>query len=106
MRRASFVPAARVLLCKVSENASLVGDGTAGGEDYLTRPDFYMQSEALAKIVTTYPDYFAEESGGLLRAMIIHSDTWEDVASSEMLAKELLNREPLLPRWEMQHEHD
>lgn len=43
---------------------------TCGGEDYLTVPDFYRQAGELAGMIRELPWFLAEESGGLLRAMI------------------------------------
>lgn len=42
----------------------------AGGEDYLTAPDFYIQAHELSNFMREVPEYLKEESGGLLRALI------------------------------------
>jgi hypothetical protein len=41
-----------------------------GGKEYLTAPDFYVQSCELAEIISKFPRHFSERSGGLLRAMV------------------------------------
>lgn len=61
----------------------------AGEHLYRTGPDYLVTSEYLEKIITTFPDYFKERSGGLLRAMINNPDSWEVVALSESLKNEL-----------------
>lgn len=73
----------------------------AGGVDYVTQPDFYMQCEYLATLIRELPSYFQEESGGLLRAMIEHPDTWDVVAASGAIAQTLIGDAPLeaLPRY-------
>ena len=43
---------------------------TCGGSDYLTVPDFYRQAGELAGFINAFPEFLAEESGGLLRAMV------------------------------------
>lgn len=53
----------------------------AGGRDYRTQPDYQMQCEYLAAFLKSAPEYFSEESGGLLRAMLYDPD-WEHVAFS------------------------
>jgi hypothetical protein len=58
----------------------------AGGEDYRTNLQFYMQSEYLAKLCRLFPTFLEERSGGLLRAMSDHPDSWEVVALSGHLA--------------------
>ena len=41
-----------------------------GGKEYLTAPDFYIQSCELSELICKFPLYFRERSGGLLRAMV------------------------------------
>jgi len=65
----------------------------AGGKDFRTNLQFYMQSEYLAKLCRLFPTFLCERSGGLLRAMIEHPDTWEVAALSEHLTK-VLGAEP------------
>jgi hypothetical protein len=61
----------------------------AGGKDYITQPDYQMQCEYLAEFLKSAPEYFKEESGGLLRAMI-EDPEWENVAfSADLWAKAL-----------------
>jgi hypothetical protein len=45
-----------------------------GGVEYLTAPDFYVQSDEISKMVRMFPQHFSERSGGLLRAMIENDD--------------------------------
>lgn len=61
----------------------------AGGEDYVTQPDFQMQCEYLSGFLRELPGYFREESGGLLRAMLEDPD-WYHVAFSQAVAERLL----------------
>lgn len=58
------------------QNAMLV---ECGGKEYLTNAGYYMQAEALAKVLREFPDQFKEESGGLLRAMTLN-ETHDTVA--------------------------
>jgi hypothetical protein len=61
----------------------------AGGRDYITQPDYQLQCQYLAPFLTSLPEYFKEESGGLLRAMIEHPD-WEHVAFSGDIMERVL----------------
>lgn len=59
----------------------------AGGKDYVTQPDFQLQCQYLAPFLTDLPEYFREESGGLLRAMLADPE-WTNVAfSGDIMAK-------------------
>jgi hypothetical protein len=61
----------------------------AGGKEYVSTPEFELQSGYLASFVRDLPEFFREESGGLLRAMIEHPD-WEHVAlSGDIMARVL-----------------
>lgn len=71
----------------------------AAGQDYRTQPDFQMQSEYLAGLITNIPQHFSEESGGMLRAMIADPE-WENVAVSEALAKLMVDDLALLSKYE------
>ena len=71
----------------------------AAGRTWRTQPDFQMQSEYLATVITNMPQHFSEESGGLLRAMIDDPD-WENVAISEALAVLMVGDLSLLPKYE------
>lgn len=42
----------------------------AGGGEYLTAPDFYMQAIELSNLIRELPGFLVEESGGLLRALV------------------------------------
>lgn len=61
----------------------------ASGRDYITEPEYYVQCECLSKLITELPEVYREESGGLLRAMIEHPDSWEVVALSGALAEHM-----------------
>lgn len=61
----------------------------AGGEVYRTAPDYLCISEYLANVISELPQQFEEESGGLLRALILNPSTWSIVAMSESLKNEL-----------------
>ena len=50
-----------------------------GGSEYLTAPDFYVQSQELAMVIRRFPKHFSECSGGLLGAMVANDD--HDVVS-------------------------
>ena len=47
-----------------------------GGEAFLTKLEFIIQAEQIAGLVRRLPEYFSEESGGLLRALVEHED-WD-----------------------------
>jgi hypothetical protein len=57
----------------------------AGGNEYRTTLQFMVQAENLAKLIRELPHLFKDRSGGLLRAMVDHWDTWEVVALSGAL---------------------
>lgn len=61
----------------------------AGGVDYRTCSQFIIQCEELSLLVRTFPDVYRNRSGGLLRAMIEHPDTWEIVAVSAAMKQHL-----------------
>lgn len=61
----------------------------AGGKHYRTRPDLLLTSEYLADTIVKFPGVFFEKSGGLLRAIIEHRDSWSTVALSDSLRDEL-----------------
>lgn len=60
----------------------------AGEADYITTPDYYITTRFLANVIREYP-LLKEESGGLLRAMLQHWDTWQVVALSEALRDQI-----------------
>lgn len=47
---------------------------SCGGREYVTAPDLYLQTQALAEVMRTLKSHFSEKSGGLLRAMIQNED--------------------------------
>lgn len=53
----------------------------AGGRDYLTYPSFIVQCEELAKLFY-FDNVYHNRSGGLLKAIVEHPDTWEIVGVS------------------------
>lgn len=61
----------------------------AGGQDYITTPDLYMNTEDLVSEFREYPKVLKEKSGGLLRAILNHPDDWEVVALSSSLRDRL-----------------
>lgn len=62
----------------------------AGGRDYLTYPELYMQAQCIADIVKVCPEYFQNWSGGLVDAMLSDPD-WEVVAVSTKLRDSLVS---------------
>lgn len=56
----------------------------AGGIDHITTPDYYITTRFLVNVMREFP-LLKEKSGGLLRAMLEHPDTWEVVAYSGAL---------------------
>lgn len=70
----------------------------AGGKLYRTAPDLMLMSEYLANDIRAFQGIFRERSGGLLRAMVEHFDTWEVAAFSEALKAEL---DPNAPPFEL-----
>lgn len=71
----------------------------AAGRDYTTQPDFQLQCEYLAEFLKASPEYFKEESGGLLRAMI-EDDDWQIVALSGAMMLAAGVDIAALPQWE------
>lgn len=61
----------------------------ANGRDFITTMQFYLQAQHLSTLIKYFPKFLHERSGGLLRAMIEHPDTWEVVALSEQLRDQL-----------------
>ncbi len=61
----------------------------AGDELAVTTPDLYLSTLSLVKAINQYPLALKEKSGGLLRMMLDHPDTWEIVALSEKLKNTL-----------------
>ena len=55
-----------------------------GGREYTSQPDYEMQCSYLVEFLKASPEYFKEESGGLLRAMLDDAD-WSHVAFSTAL---------------------
>jgi hypothetical protein len=48
----------------------------AGGDYFLTAPDFYFQAQKLAELIRGLDGYVKEECGGLLRALINSPEHW------------------------------
>lgn len=71
-----------------------------GERDYVTTPDLYISTVALATFLRGYP-LVKEKSGGLLRGMLDHPDSWHMVACSEAL-KDTFGLTAAEPRWDAQ----
>jgi hypothetical protein len=56
-----------------------------GEQAYLTKPEFLLQAETLAEIISCFPWTFAEQSGGLLRALIKHGQRYKVTHMSRAL---------------------
>ena len=56
----------------------------AGGDEYVTHPELFMQCETLSEVLREFPKFFQERSGGLLRAMT-HDTDWSVAAVSTAL---------------------
>jgi hypothetical protein len=59
----------------------------AGGANYTTTPDYYLQAQDLAALMRLMPQVFVCRSGGLLAAMLAHPDDWEVVAVSDAVKR-------------------
>lgn len=59
------------------------------GALYRTGPDYLVTSQNLAQLIRQFPQYLFERSGGLLRALLDHWESWEIVALSQALKDEL-----------------
>lgn len=66
---------------------------SCGGREYLTAPDFYVQSCELAAVIRMFPLHFSERSGGLLRAFI-ENDDHEISKVSQAMYQELYRLNP------------
>jgi hypothetical protein len=66
-----------------------------GDKDFVTTPDLYLSTIALARFLREYPNV-KEQSGGLLRGMLEHYDTWSVVAVSDAM-RNVLQTDP--ERW-------
>jgi hypothetical protein len=53
----------------------------AGGVEYFTTPDYYITTRFLVSVMRRFPR-LKEKSGGLLRAMLMHPESWDVVALS------------------------
>ncbi len=60
----------------------------AGGTDYVTHPELFMQCETLSAVLREFPRFFQEQSGGLLRAMTSDPD-WTVAAVSTALREHM-----------------
>jgi hypothetical protein len=69
-----------------------------GGREYLTAPDFYVQSCELSDVIRMFPTHFSERSGGLLRAFV-ENDDHEIAQVSRAMYRELytMNKEVVRP---------
>lgn len=64
-----------------------------GDEEYLTAPDFYVQSQELAMMIRSLPRHFSERSGGLLGALV-KCEEHDVIAGSRALLKNIALAEP------------
>jgi hypothetical protein len=62
----------------------------AGGRDYQTTLPLMTQTEELARLITTFPDFYHNRSEGLLKAVLAHPDTWAVVGVSPKLKQHLI----------------
>ncbi len=69
---------------------------SCGDGEYLTRPDFLVQCDEMAKMLKVFPDHFQERSGGLLRAMVANDD-YDIVKVSRSLMANLRFKEESCP---------
>lgn len=53
---------------------------SVNGVDYLSNAAFLLQNEYLVEVMLKHPDFIINASGGLLKAMLEHPDTWEVTA--------------------------
>lgn len=56
--------------------------------DYISNAAFMLQAQYLLDVFKKHPQFLINRSGGLLRAMQMHPDTWEVVAITEDLKKQ------------------
>lgn len=61
----------------------------AGGKDYRIETGLLVQCQDFATLFATFPDVFKCRSGGLLKAMMEHPDTWSVVAVSAAMKAHL-----------------
>lgn len=61
----------------------------AGGNQYATYMEYLLQCESLGSIMRLAPKVFKCRSGGLLKAVIDHPETWEIVAVSAAMKEHL-----------------
>jgi len=63
----------------------------AGDTDYLTNISLYAQSNYLHTKILKHPSFLINASGGMLKGMIEHPDTWWVVAVGEPLKKKYVD---------------
>jgi anaerobic glycerol-3-phosphate dehydrogenase len=61
---------------------------TAGGMDYRTNAALMMQNEYMLGVITKYPQFLINASGGLLEAMIKDPDGWSVTAITDNLKRQ------------------
>lgn len=61
----------------------------AGDDEFITTPDLFINTQDLVEDIREYPNALKEKSGGLLRGMLEHPDTWDVVALSSSLRDRL-----------------
>ena len=58
------------------------------GVDYMTNAAFMLQNQYMVEVLTTYPHFLVNISGGLLEAMFQNPDSWDVVAVTDNLKKQ------------------
>lgn len=61
----------------------------AGGEVYRATLGMMVQAEALSNLIREFPQYLFNHSGGLMKAMLEHPETWEVVGFSDQLKDDM-----------------
>lgn len=61
----------------------------ADGKDWVTTLQLMLQAKELSFVISEYPRYFSEKSGGLLRAMLKDPKNWKVVAANAEMHAEL-----------------
>lgn len=64
-------------------------DVDVGGQRYRTKAEFVSQSIMLSNTLRAFPEYYAEKSGGLLRAMLDHGPEYDVYQVSNTLFAKL-----------------
>lgn len=57
----------------------------AGAERFTTIPEFIDQSKIMSEVLREFPEFYAEKSGGMLRAMVWHGPRFDVIKMSPKL---------------------